>query len=400
MKPSSFDLAIIGAGPAGVAAAVTAARLGARVLLVERDRQPGGTVADGMHTLLCGLYRNDPDVPFDPLNPGFATEFVRQLDAAAGTGGPQRMGRVEVHAFEPSTYRQVLEELLGAQPRLQFVRQTEFRTLQMQHSAIKEIELAGKGSGRIAVGAVIDATGNGTVIQACNAGREPDAGRRQMAAFCLRLATIDDTDRMAALRVPYQIRRAVDRGELPPELKYTTFRATPDGGGVCKLSLSPDPGADRTGRARALGVNVLHLLRRSIPQWESATVIEQSPRILDRDGPALRGRYRLSARDVLDGRRFDDGCVRAAWPIEFWHPETGPVLEYLPPGAWYEIPARSLRAAETTNLFAAGKCISATERAQASLRVTGTCLALGEAAAHCALGTQQKERKEHARITG
>ncbi len=394
MKPSSFDLAIIGAGPAGVAAAVTASQLGAGVLLVEQDRQPGGTVMHGMQTLMCGLYRNDPNTPFDPLNPGFATEFARQLDAEAGNNGQQRMGRVEVHAFQPAIYRHILEKYLAAQPGLRFMRQTKFRAVHRQNHRIREIELTGKGKGRIAVAAVIDASGNGTVIQACDAGREPKHNQRQSVAFCLRLANIDDSNPMAAIQVPYQIRRAVDRGELPPDIKHTTFSPTPDtGGGVCKISLSPDPGKNRLRRARTLGTRIQNLLRRKIPQWEAATIIEQSPQVLDRGGTTLRGRYRLNARDVLDGRRFDDGCVRAAWPIEFWDPHTGPILNYLPPGIWYEIPARSLRAAGITNLYAAGKCVSATERAQASLRVTGTCLALGEVAARCALGTQRKERE-------
>jgi hypothetical protein len=113
----------------------------------------------------------------------------------------------------------------------------------------------------------------------------------------------------------------------------------------------------------------------------AAACIARYGRLGIRDGGRIVGEYCLTEADVVAGRRFADVACRAAWPIEHWHPETGLHLEYLPDGQDYDIPLRSLKVMGFTNLWAAGKCLSAEPRAQASARVAGTCWAMGEAVA-------------------
>jgi hypothetical protein len=103
-----------------------------------------------------------------------------------------------------------------------------------------------------------------------------------------------------------------------------------------------------------------------------------------RDGGRVRGQYCLTGDDVRQMRKFDDPACRACWPIEYWDPEQGVALEYLPAGDYYEIPLRSLRVEGLTNLWAAGKCLSADRYAHASARAAGTCWAMGEAAGRAA----------------
>jgi hypothetical protein len=79
---------------------------------------------------------------------------------------------------------------------------------------------------------------------------------------------------------------------------------------------------------------------------------------------------------VLEGARFGAG-VRAAWPIEFWHQQQGPQLEYLPPGVFYQVPPECMQPADPANLLCTGRSVSATPQAAASLRVAGVCMALG-----------------------
>jgi hypothetical protein len=98
-----------------------------------------------------------------------------------------------------------------------------------------------------------------------------------------------------------------------------------------------------------------------------------------RDGGRVRGEYCLSAEDVRQGRKFKDAACRCSWPIEYWDPDEGVSLEYLPDGNWYEIPLRALKAKGLANVWIAGKCLSADPLAQASARVVGTCWAMGEA---------------------
>jgi hypothetical protein len=88
---------------------------------------------------------------------------------------------------------------------------------------------------------------------------------------------------------------------------------------------------------------------------------------------------------VLEGRRFPDGAVKNAWPVEMWDPVKGPLLRYLVPGNYYEIPRGCLRTRKIRNLLCAGRCISVSREALGSTRVMGPCMALGQAAAEDAV---------------
>ena len=121
-----------------------------------------------------------------------------------------------------------------------------------------------------------------------------------------------------------------------------------------------------------------------------------------RESRRVIGRYELTREDVLGGRRFEDAVARASWPIELWcDGRLGAEYEYLDEGAFYEIPLRCLRARDVDNLFAVGRCMSATHEALGSARVIGTCLAAGvaagEAAAREAAAGPGRDRRGRAR---
>ena len=79
------------------------------------------------------------------------------------------------------------------------------------------------------------------------------------------------------------------------------------------------------------------------------------------------GRYQLTREDVLTGRKFEDGVVRAGWPIELWEDGClGASYEYLDDGETYDIPLRCLQARDVDNLFVAGRCMSASHEALGS----------------------------------
>ena len=129
---------------------------------------------------------------------------------------------------------------------------------------------------------------------------------------------------------------------------------------------------------------LLDCLKGDIPAFQEARIMELSPDILEREGPRLKGLYTLTAEDVLAARKFPDGVVKNAWPIELWDQRSGPCYQYLPAGECYEIPGRCLQAEAADNLFCAGRCLSVSHEALGSVRVMGACFALGEAAGNMA----------------
>ena len=79
-----------------------------------------------------------------------------------------------------------------------------------------------------------------------------------------------------------------------------------------------------------------------------------------RETRRIRGRYALSADDVLAGRKFDDGICRAAWPIELHVAEGATEWRFLDDGLWYTVPYRCLVPDGVRNLLVVGRCLSAT----------------------------------------
>ena len=145
------------------------------------------------------------------------------------------------------------------------------------------------------------------------------------------------------------------------------------------------------GHDRQLGDEARQLvahLAGALPAFRTARIVAVSPRVLEREGGRIVGEYRLTAEEILAARKFPDGVVRGAWPMESWDAQRGPVYRYGPDGDWYDIPFRALKVRGMSNLLATGRCLDATREALASTRVIGCCLALGavagRAAARCA----------------
>ncbi|MGC9011309.1 MAG: FAD-dependent oxidoreductase, partial [Candidatus Micrarchaeia archaeon] len=122
---------------------------------------------------------------------------------------------------------------------------------------------------------------------------------------------------------------------------------------------------------------------RSIPGFENSYLIDSAPGIGLRETRRAIGDYILKKSDVLGNARFEDKIVRCGHPIEVHDPEKGVYYEHLSGGddSWYEIPYRAIVAKNLNNLFIVGRCLSAEFEAQASARVTGTAIGMGQAAA-------------------
>jgi hypothetical protein len=191
--------------------------------------------------------------------------------------------------------------------------------------------------------------------------------------------------RVALLRALVMAER---EGLLPKGASNLTLGPSRQPGEViCKLTLSgiteESAGrdfltmAEQEGRKRVRAIT--EFLKTRAP-FARAFLSHTAPQVGVRESRRVIGRYQLTREDVLTGRKFEDGVVRAGWPIELWEDGClGASYEYLDDGETYDIPLRSLQARDVDNLFVAGRCMSASREALGSARVIGTCLAMGEA---------------------
>jgi hypothetical protein len=354
----SFDIAVIGSGAAGIAAAVTAARAGAKTLLLDKNPVPGGTGGLSGLTTLCGLFDDSGNY----LNEGFAQEFAGAVSAAP----PLKMGRVWVLPYRPGQFCAVAGKMFNALPNL------ETRWNSPLENVRQESE---RKSGRIVavngfpVGAVIDASGDAVVAEAAGAECQETTEATQASAVIFELRNV--TRDLQSLAEAAQILLPIARAGFPP----VNFQPGPEPHSVT---------AKFTGRPEQVAA-LIEFLRAQVRGFENCSTPVEHFSSTCRAGRMIVGEYVLTGADVLAGARFADAAARCAWPIEQWNAEGVVKYQYLPPDAHYEIPARSLRAAKIRNLFMAGKTISADVDAIASARVMGCCLATGAAAGKLAV---------------
>jgi hypothetical protein len=375
-----------------MAAALAAARAGADVCLIEAEPQVGGTVAHVLIHTLGGLF----DSAGKFINEGLARELAEALTRADPAVRRRRLGRTWVLSADPETYRGVVRRLLAAERRVTVYTAARVCAVQRTAHRVFELEVAGPaGRFRLRPRAVIDATGAGAIARLLDPALLQEDGRRAAGGLIFRMrgvapGTLDWPKGLAVVRA---IREAAADGTLPPDCA----QAWVDGGVredevYVKLAVALrddwtdlDARGEVTRTARQAQAATAAFLQ-GLPGFAEARLC-QTGTLGVRDGGRVRGEYCLTADDVRQGRRFADAACRCAWPIEYWDPEHGVSLEYLPDGQSYDIPLRSLKVQGIANLWVAGKCLGADHLAQASARVVGCCWSMGEAAGRAAAGS-------------
>lgn len=382
MTRDACAVLVIGGGVAGAVAAVAAARCGAATILLEREVVLGGIGQAGMFRRICGLYRNDGDAPGDLLSGGLPAELVARLDTA-----PERVGKVWLQPLGRYDLERLLTEFCAREPRLQVLRGHTATAVSRDGDAIQSVTVVGPDGPRIITPNVaVDCTGDANVAVMAGADYElAPAEKQQLAGFTVHFQGLADPADALSVLVPFACARGVAAGTLPSRLRFTTFtRGEAADDGYCKLSVAGGDTPDRDRQARDDAHSLRDFLATALPAFRGATITALSPRVLDREGRRIRGDYQLTAADILAARKFPDGVVRNAWPMESWEQGRGPVYRYGPDGDCYEIPFRCLRVLGFDNLLCAGRCISVTSAALASTRVMGACMALGEQAGRAA----------------
>lgn len=366
---------IVGAGAAGMGCALAVASRGKPVILLEKTPEFGGTVRQALIHTIGGLFDDQGEL----LNQGLPAELYERLSQASTHTKKRRIGKTWVLDVDPAVYVQVVTDWLTSCEEISFLCQIEITHLDIEDTAISQVTVESHIDNKTFIlqpHALVDTTGSAEVVAGVDTGLVDEG--MALAGYIVQLRDID----LNALQFPKgvavlrEIRKAVEQGSLPPECAtvWLDTGVYPDEV-YAKFSISSSD--YQHAHMQTVALKLLDFLC-EIPGFSNAGIRNYS-QLGIRDGGRIRGEYCLTAADVTTGQQFADAACQAGWPIEHWHPERGVTLEYLPPGQSYAIPLRSLKVAGFSNLWAAGKCLSAEPRAQASARVAGTCWAMGEA---------------------
>ena len=362
------DVVVVGGGPAGLAAAIAAARDGASTTLIEQFGYLGGTATASLMACING-FRNQVEPDATQTVRGIAEEIVLRLKELDGLGKspyqqkpyPTEPGQLEYsYAIDTEKFKYVtLKMCVDAGVDLMF--HTYFCDSIVENSALRGVIVENKSGRQVLMGkVVIDASGDGDVA--------------------------------ARAKVPFWQTRADEAPRLNDALMYRiAFGASrPKGAHACDFGSTAvlwGPGAEPLDGtdADALSKGEINARLRVYedfaakqakdPALADARLVETPPLLGIRQTRFVEGDYKLTAEDALEGRRFDDVVAISSCAVIHYYGYRR-YLEH----EGYDIPYRCLVPQKVDHLLIAGRCISSEQQPYESHRAMVPIMAIGQAA--------------------
>ncbi len=393
-----YDVAVLGGGPAGIAAAVAAARAGRRTLMVERYGFLGGMGTAAGVTNFCGLHANVHG-EMRRVVQGIASELLARIDRLGGLNAPHLvLGKILAQAYDTAAYKIAADDLLAAH-KVDILFHALGAGVVMDGEQRIAVLMVETKAGRQAIRAdiFIDCSGDGDLAAWAGAPFElgDNEGHMLYPSMMFRLNGIDPDRAGEAWRtIPQLMEAAVAKGThkfprkgaiVRPQRHAVEWRvnftqlARGDGGPINGIDPDDLTAGEIDGRRQALEA---FAFLRTVPGFENSYIIDLPPQLGIRETRRVKGGYQLSGDDVLTCASFDDSIGVNGWPMEVHAP--GDVIFKFPPipesRGFNELPYRMLVPEKIDNLLIAGRCASMTHDGQSAARVSGTCFAMGEAA--------------------
>ena len=383
---ADYDVIVSGAEPQGVAAAVSAARLGARTLLISEGKDAGGTIVD------CLLPELEVPVGQENrlLNGGILEELYNKL----GT------------EFSDKKYISTVEELLKAEKGLSVLYNTSIIGASMTGGNIDSIEVLTDGEKKVVTGRMfIDASDNGSLLDACQVPYFTGSGDLNMndsfmpVGLNFEMEISDYTkERISEVKklinnknkfykglkeyIPININTRIDGLTLYFTGEQSLLFSGLQMSGVNVLNENEMNNAYTEAVAEAK--NLAFFISKQFEQFNGWTFTRAAQSMRVKESKHYIGKYTLTVNDILDNRFFEDTVAMGSYPIvTSKFADSG--LYIAGKGVQYGIPLGCLVPEKTANLMMAGPRISYSSLAATSAGTLGSSIATGEAAGTAAV---------------
>ena len=381
-----YDLIVVGGGLSGVCASIAAARTGLNVLLIEKSGTLGGAMSNSLVYPFMPYWTRDKETNEKKYLSGGIFKDMLNIQAALCSNTSDTN-------FSPEYFKFVLDKMIqdsGADVLFHAV----VYDVVKNDRCIKSVKvIAGSEKLDFEADYFIDTTGDGNLFYM--AGCDYMLGRKsdnlcQPMTTCFRISGVDtelfnaENGNIQKLYKEYQY-----AGEISnPRENILTF--TGIGQGIVHFNTTRIIKLDPTNPfdvskaeiiARKQILELVNFLKKVSPAFKNSTLISIASDIGIRESRKLRGEHILTEEELKNCTKFYDGIALGNYDIDIHNPSgSGTSHYYFKAGEYYSIPYRSLLPKEFDNLLVAGRCISATHEAQASIRIMPICACMGEAA--------------------
>ena len=378
------DVVVVGAGTAGVAAALQSARSGAKTIVVEQGFQVGGTMTSG-GVNFPGLFHAWGRQVIDGVGYALVTNCValsggRLPDFGKPTGPAHWRHQISINV--PLYVALAEESLLKYGVRIHY------------HAAPVEAVFSG-GAWRLSVVAVgdtrtirarqvVDCTGDASVAAMAGFARER-AAERQPGSFVYTLDPGVDISRLDRTLLKRAFAEALADGRLNAyDARHGILGLLECRGGTANYiddadCSTADLRTETNLRGRASMLRMYRFLR-SVPGLEKASIVSMSPEVGVRETYRIRGEYTITQDDYTTGRVFPDSLCYAFYPVDLHDKKSGVRPAHLAEGVVATVPLRALVPRGARNFLVAGRCVSSDRGANSGLRVEAACMAMGQVA--------------------
>ena len=384
---NKYELIVVGGGFAGVAAAISAAKEGVDVLLVEKYNCLGGAAANALVMPFMGYWTKTPDTKENKYLCGdLFLEIVEEMNKISGV-------RKSMSLFDEEILKIVLNRM-AVKHGVKLLFNASVVEANTDDGKITSIKVYGKsGMMEFYADSYVDATGDAELsfLAGCEfkLGREKDELCQPMT-LCFRLGGVDkekfhkNEPMIDPLYNEFQKKGLIKN----PRENLLIFENVNDDTVhmnctriIKKNPTDPFEVTEAEIEAREQVFELHKFLSENIPGFEKCRVISTALHIGVRESRKIVGEYVLTEDDLMALARFDDAIATANYAIDIHNPEgTGTRWHEFGSGEWYEIPYRCLIPKGMNNLLVAGRCISSTHEAQSSYRIMPFCCELGQAA--------------------
>jgi len=444
MQIREYDVVVLGAGSAGIAAAVAAARNGARTVLVEGGPTLGGELLTGM-TIDGAINGKGEQIIGGVLNDLLA--ICREMGGFVAPLNDWRL--IQYFAYDPEIMKIAIPQLIY-DAGVDVLLYTTAEDVVRKGEEISGVVVRNKtGRTLLTAKAFVDASGDADLCYMANAPMLPDEGpgNPQPVSMMFRMAGVEtepllrfvqqnpdyvavgESDAIRGGRTDQQIvdeiykqghpcvffrgngdllRGAIERGEMFPTALIMMQPTSPARKEICinatRVSLKNPLEPESLSLAmRSLMQQVRQcsdFLIRNVPGFEKACLSGLAPRIGIRETRRIEGDYVMTREDVLEARKRSDGIAKGCHHVDIHQDGTGQIRIPVAHGGSYDIPLASLLPKTLSNVVVAGRCLSASRDAHGSARVMGGCMGMGQAAGALTAMALRQNRSADLRAVG